>query len=365
MLRDRISRHLPLVTLVLIGGLALAQTIDSSGRVFPYAGYLEVDGAPANGVYDLEVGLFAQASGGASCDTLSYSGVSVFEGRFQILLDGVNDSCFSGAGLWLELAVAESGGTPVPLSPEGGGRIAMGAVPFAAGGASYTRFFAELVETLRVETGTLDTTGDITSTNGSIALTNGDVTATNGDITVTNGDLIATNGAVNAARANLGGRLEVTGGVISRGGPVPGGGADLGLYSQVPNNWVRFVSNNGPFKFFSDGSYGTNSILEIQSNGDTLVKGDLDVLGTTNLFIHCSQTGTRNGGGGGYTFTFTAGDCGGTLPDANYVGALKRMEICNGYNTVGVNDAPSPGISIYANGPCGPYSAEAVYVRLP
>lgn len=151
-MRRTLVQSLPWAALLVVGGFAFAQTIDNSGRVFPYAGYLEVDGQPANGLYDVDVALFTQDTGGAACDTLSYTNVSVNAGRFQVLLDGVSDLCFIGTGLWLELAVAPAGNTPTPLVPSGGGRVAMGAVPFAAQGASYTRFFAELLETFQVET---------------------------------------------------------------------------------------------------------------------------------------------------------------------------------------------------------------------
>ncbi len=43
------------------------------------------------------------------------------------------------------------------------------------------------------------------------------------------------------------------------------GGA--GLYSQVPGNWIRMVTNNAPFVFFSDNGTGTNAIARLEANG--------------------------------------------------------------------------------------------------
>lgn len=268
----RIRDQLPLLALVVVGGLAFAQTIVNSGRVFPYAGYLEIDGFPANGLYDLDVGLYTQESGGTACDALSFASVPVAEGRFQVLLDGVSDSCFIGSLLWLELAVAPTGQAPVALSPTGGGRIAIGSVPFATQGSPFTRFFAELVESFRVETGTLEADTNIVSTGGNITANTGNIVATAGNVSA--------GGTVSGGNLSTSGRLEVTGGVITRGGPI-GGAGDLGLYSQVPNNWIRFVTNNGSFAFYPDSGYGTNSVAEVSPAGNLQLDGNLSVGGTS------------------------------------------------------------------------------------
>ena len=70
------------------------------------------------------------------------------------------------------------------------------------------------------------------------------------------------------------------------------------------------------------------------------------------------------GGAGSYTLYFTAAECGGTLPNSDYIGTGVKFEICNGFNTWKVNQAPSPGVTIYSsNGPCGDYSFQVLYIR--
>lgn len=153
----RLSRTLPLPLLVcaVIGTAAIAQTIDSDARVFPYAGYLEVDGAPANGAFDLNVGLFALPSGGVDCDTVSFTDVDVNAGQFQVLLDNVNNSCFGGGQLYLEIAVAAAGETLVVLND--GNRQIVGSVPHAASGSPLGEMFGEAVRTKRLTVQTDDT----------------------------------------------------------------------------------------------------------------------------------------------------------------------------------------------------------------
>jgi len=70
------------------------------------------------------------------------------------------------------------------------------------------------------------------------------------------------------------------------------------------------------------------------------------------------------GGAGSYTLYFTAAECGGTLPNSDYIGTGVRFEICNGFNTWRVNQAPSPGVTIYSwEGPCGHYIFQVLYIR--
>ena len=49
---------------------------------------------------------------------------------------------------------------------------------------------------------------------------------------------------------------------------------DPGIYSNN-GNWMRFTTNAAPFKWFSDGGTGTNSIMELNSNGNLNVGGKI------------------------------------------------------------------------------------------
>lgn len=57
---------------------------------------------------------------------------------------------------------------------------------------------------------------------------------------------------------DVNGRINVTNGVIQRGGSAITTTTDLGLYSLNSGTYMRFVTNNAPIKFFTDG--GTNPI---------------------------------------------------------------------------------------------------------
>ncbi len=77
---------------------------------FTYQGRLTDTGAPANGSYDLQFGLFDNSSGGTQIgSTLTRMGVAVSAGTFAVQLDfGV--SAFQGADRFLEIGVRPSGG---------------------------------------------------------------------------------------------------------------------------------------------------------------------------------------------------------------------------------------------------------------
>ena len=67
---------------------------------------------------------------------------------------------------------------------------------------------------------------------------------------------------------DVNGRIHVNNGVIQRGGTAITTTSDLGLYSQVAGNWMRFVTNNAPMRFYSDNGIGTNHIVTFESNGN-------------------------------------------------------------------------------------------------
>ncbi|MCA2709490.1 MAG: tail fiber domain-containing protein [Microcystis sp. M025S2] len=85
------------------------------------------------------------------------------------------------------------------------------------------------------------------------------------------------------------GKLSVTGGVIQKGGDPITTTTDLGLYSQSSGSWMRFVTNSGPFKFFSDGGIGTNPRMTLDSSGNLSVTGDFSVSGSVSFSLGARQ----------------------------------------------------------------------------
>lgn len=85
-----------------------------------------------------------------------------------------------------------------------------------------------------------------------------------------------------------------------------------------------------------------------------------------NIFNDASGKPTANpGAGAATTVAFAAGDCGGALPDANYVGVLAKTFVC-GMSAQWSVRQPSegvPGVSLYALGDCvRPYAPADVQV---
>ncbi len=79
--------------------------------------------------------------------------------------------------------------------------------------------------------------------------------------------------------AFIGGQIYIDKGVIQRGGSTINSTTDLGLYSLENTKWLRFVTNNAPIRFFTDGgtsSIGGNPAFSIEPNGQIGI-------GTTNF----------------------------------------------------------------------------------
>lgn len=89
-------------------------------------------------------------------------------------------------------------------------------------------------------------------------------------------------------KIDLNGRMNITDGVIQRGGAAITTTSDLGLYSRVPGNFIRLVTNAAPIQFFSDDNIGTTPNMVIESNGNvgignTNPLNKLDVNGNMNI----------------------------------------------------------------------------------
>jgi len=65
--------------------------------------------------------------------------------------------------------------------------------------------------------------------------------------------------------------------------------------------------------------------------------------------------------------TFTTAECGGTLPDTTYVGAVSRFTSCNtvlGVWVMNVGEADGPGVTLRGYGGCnGPAEISAIFLK--
>lgn len=60
---------------------------------------------------------------------------------------------------------------------------------------------------------------------------------------------------------------------------------------------------------------------------------------------------------GNYTYTFNASDCGGILPDTNYVGMLSKTGVCGhtySWTALDAGEVGGPGITFWWDWTCGP-----------
>jgi len=92
--------------------------VKAQTTAFTYQGRLLDGTAPANGSYDLQFGLYALPSGGASLGgLLTYPGMPVSNGLFTVTLD-FGATWFDGAPRYLDIAARTNGGSVYfPLSP--------------------------------------------------------------------------------------------------------------------------------------------------------------------------------------------------------------------------------------------------------
>jgi len=96
--------------------IGLAAEAQGQGTAFTYQGRLSENGNPANGHYDVVMGLFSNPGGGVSLAPPVTNSVAVVNGLFTVLLDF--GTAFPGADRWLEISARTNGAaTFVPLTP--------------------------------------------------------------------------------------------------------------------------------------------------------------------------------------------------------------------------------------------------------
>ena len=84
-------------------------------------------------------------------------------------------------------------------------------------------------------------------------------------------------------------------------------------------------------------------------------------------FVTANMTVPSTGGLQAIPHTFTTAECGGTLPDATYVGAVSRFTSCNtvlGVWVMNVGEADGPGVTMRGYGGCsGAAEISAIFFK--
>lgn len=274
--------------LFVLAGSMVAHAQTPVSAAFTYQGQLSAAGGNSQGVFDLRFRLYDAALGGNQVGpTLCAEDISVIDGRFTTTLDF--GSQFTGQNRFLEIDV-RADAAPTCAEPSGfqllSPRQALTAAPYAA-------------YALNGNPGPAGPQGDPGETGpqgpagpmGPMGLTG--VTGPQGPIgpvgpTGATGPtgpqgaspflLNGTNAYYNAGRVGIGTStplqsLDVNGSLMVRSGIIQNGTlpltstADLGLYSQVGGQWMRFVTNNAPFVWYTDNFTGTTGSMVLTPEG--------------------------------------------------------------------------------------------------
>jgi hypothetical protein len=258
---------------------AIPNSLNFQGRLATSSGNPVPDGT-----YSVRFSLWDAAQNGTEKWNKTVANVAVKNGVFAVTLDTFPAGTFN-ANLWLEVKI----GSDAALSP----RTPLVSVPYA--------MKSDLA--LTVPDGSLTTSkfaaGELNTAINSLAwLLNGNSGTTSSHfLGTTDGQplvfktnnaerlRILSDGKIGIGSSNplqtldVNGRMNVANGVIQRGGTAVTGTNDLGLYSQVPNDWMRFVTNNGDFRFYADGGAGTDPVMSLNTNGNISLKDDADISG--------------------------------------------------------------------------------------
>lgn len=277
-----LPRRRPVAAVLALAGLAFTALAQGPvPTVFTYQGKLANSGSPVNGPVDLQFRLFNAASGGVQVGpTVCVDSAAVADGYFTAALDF--GAQFAGQALFLDIAVRTNtalactdptgytnlaprqaltatpyamyalSGNAGPQGPAGpAGASGPQGAPGPAGGVGPQG--ATGPQGPQGSAGVQGPAGPQGSAGASpFTLSGSNAVYTAGFVGV------GTPSPIEAL--DVAGRLNVRGGVIQNGTTPITNTADLGLYSQTPGQWVRFVNDNAPFAWYNDGPSGVGGV---------------------------------------------------------------------------------------------------------
>lgn len=321
--------------------LSLAQSVKPVPPLINFQGKLtKPDGTNvATGKYDIRFSLWDAPTGGTEKWFQAFSRVDVRSGAFSVLLNGFPDDLFND-NLWLEMKV----GTDDPITPRQ--QVASVAFAFKAntvpdGAITADKIADGAITSKKLEKSFLTAGGDLAGAypNPTLGILASSLAKVSGNYLFSSGGKIGVNTKSPQARLhvlgdgrifNLEGKTSafmslyplgykagekgqfgfttantkdlsivnsaggslildaptvmVKGGIQSGGTPI--NTTDMGLYSQNPG-WMRFVTTNSVFQWYSDGGIGTNPIMTLGPDGHVWLN-HLDVGGHLELakYLH-------------------------------------------------------------------------------
>ena len=263
---------------ILVFGFAPSAAAQSTA--FSYTGSLKIAGVPANGNYDMKFTLFTAASGGNASPTITLNGVAVANGIFTVSLDFISptftvDDAFSGADVYLEVAISNGQGGFTTLTP----RTKIASTPYAVraltvnSGQKITArsFFNQDQSFVADRFGNLRAHGiNVGPPDGSadtfVVQDTGAVTAKG--INLTDNTFFALSGGV----VGVNGNLTVTGSLSVSG-------AKNSIVKLPDGRWVALSAMESPGTWFED--FGTVRL----HNGRATVRIDATFAQTANLSV--------------------------------------------------------------------------------
>jgi hypothetical protein len=291
---------------LLVGALAFAGIVQAApdgapllapvGTAFTYQGYINDNGSPANGNYNLRFNLYDSASTGTQVgSTVTKNTVAVSDGYFTVELDF--GDVFDGTALWLAIEI-QGPGDPgyTALSP----RQALNAAPFALYALNIPahNHFGETwsgtaTYGLRVDNADIGIYGRTTSSTGvlgySIAASSSSSYGVRGVSTSTNGK-----GVAGVATSTSGATRGVYGNTSSPDGIGVWGASDASSGDSPGVAGVSIVSPDGR-GVYGTGAYGVYG--ETWHTDGTAVYGE-SMTGTGTNYGVYGKSNSSNGYGG-------------------------------------------------------------------
>jgi hypothetical protein len=339
--------------------LCHSSTLFAQGTAFTYQGWLQNNGSPANGSYDLRFIVYNAGTGGSQIGPiLTNAATAVNDGLFTVALD-FGTGIFDGNNYWLDISVRTNGtGVFGELSP----RQQLRPTPYAITAEN----LAGVVENNTVAPGEFATIG---GGQDNVATEYADTVGGGADNTASSLDGSATvsGGYLNTASGDSstvgGGYLNTASGDYST---VPGGSQNTaggnfsfaaGLFAQAlhQGSFVWADSQNALFSSTADDQFSVRAQGGVVLAADVTLSGgaayhNLSLSGGNSLgYLYGSYPALADGVHLGYNWYY---DATGTGHAINSGGATSRLSV--GYGFVGlyvggVDGAPTTE-RLYANG---------------